>query len=383
MSTAPNWIRDAEAALAAGESPNDDCDVVEVSAPALLDAAGARALLAPFLAAFMWAAVVFRELQSNPLDALALGFRVLALALTLRALRVLYGLLLRLRMAFARKQYGLVLTPGGLLYRSPSGDVVVPREEILDVREHGVTALAARATWRWAEVYVVTHPDSPRLYLALPPLFARGPRALAELLMRWRGVSEQQLPLPAENPEAMPSRLWERAGAGEPLPGVVGIRHGYGWVARGPYASLLLGIAVLDGFLRLSPSAEYALNPTPALILAGVLVVVPLVWFLLTRAQMAARKGLSLVLAPQDLLLRGRGGITRVPWSTVSRCEVSSRTSWSLLQGGHESRALLIQRGKESSMQCNEAAMAAPAEVVASLCEFYRKRASASRASPS
>ena len=380
MSTAPNWIRDAEAALAEGSSPNDDCDVVDVSAPALLDASGARALLAPFLAAFMWAAVVFREMQMNsPLDALALGFRVLALALTLRALRVLYGLWLRLRMSLARKQYGLVLTPGGLLYRSPSGgDVVVPREEILDVREHGATALAARATWRWAEVYVVTHPDSPRLYLALPPLFARGPRALAELLMRWRGVADPaEQSLPSENPEAMPSRLWERAGAGEALPGVVGIKHGYGWVARGPYASLLLGIAVLDGFIRLPASAQHTLNPTPALFLAAVLVVVPIVWFVLTRAQMSSRKGLALVLAPQDLLLRGRGGITRAPWSSVSRCEVTSRTTWSLLQGAHDSRALLVQRTNESSLQCNEAAMAAPAEVVASLCEFYRKRSAA------
>src|ERR1700759_2835867 len=86
-----NWISDAEAALTSGTA-SDSADIVDIHAPAVLDADGARALIAPFLAGFMWAAVVFRELQTHSsLDPMALLFRVLALSLTLRAMRVLFG----------------------------------------------------------------------------------------------------------------------------------------------------------------------------------------------------------------------------------------------------------------------------------------------------
>jgi hypothetical protein len=369
-----NWISDAEAALASGAS--DSADVIDVHAPAVLDAEGARALIAPFLAGFMWAAVVFRELQTHAtLDPMALLFRVLALALTLRAIRVLYGLARRQRLAHRRRRYALVLTDEGLLFRSPDGgDVVVPKDEIIDVREHGATALSSRRSLRWAEVYVVTHPESPRLYVSLPPIFGRGPRALAELLMRWRGgLAVAPLTAATEAAPTLPSKLWEQAAAGERAPGVLAIKHGSAWLKRGPYASLLLGLAVLDGYVRMSPAEQRALNPTPALLLAAALVVVPLGWVLLSRLNMAARRGLALVITPRELLVRVRSGVTRIAWPDVTRCEVASRMSWSLLQGTYEARSLVVTRKRESAVQCNEAFLSVPAEVVAAVCEFYRK----------
>lgn len=378
-----HWIREAEAALS-GKRPavapdNDidfDVEVIENHAPPLLDAAFARALLAPFLAGFMWAAEIFRETQAqSSLDPLALLLRVLALSLTLRALRVLWSLALRLRLWLRWRRYALVLTDEGLLFRTPETDLVASKSDVLDIRESGATALGARSGARWAEVFVITQPDSGRSYLALPPIFRRSPRALAELLMRWRGAPETEPQPSAANSDILPSQLWERASKGEVLPGVVAVRHGYGWIKRGPYASMLLGIAVLDGFLRLPAAAQRAINPMPALLLAAALVIVPLAWVLFTRASLAARRGLTLVLSPSELLSRTRGGIVRVPWSTVSRVEVQARTSWSLVQGAYEARNLIVQRKREPSVVCAEAFLAMPIDVVAALCDAQRKRA--------
>jgi hypothetical protein len=372
-----NWIRAAEAALEGRPSEGIAVDVVPGNAPALLDASGVRALVSPFLAGFMWAAAVFRETQAHQtLDPLALLFRVLALALSLRALRLLIQLSGRLRVWLARasKRYALALTPEGLLFRSPRGDVVVSRAEILDLREHSGD-WGGKSGRRWADVYVITHPDSGRLFVALPPVFERTPGVLAETLMRWRGALEPppEAARAAETPESLASKLWERVAQGERIPGVAGIHHGSAWLQRGPYASILLGIAVLDGFLRLPASARIQVSLGPALLLAAVLVVVPVGWIVFTRASLAARQGLALVLTPAELLVRTRAGVQRVAWSSVTRTEVQSRTTWSILQGAHETRQLVVHRKGEPSIQCGEAFLNVPAEVVAGLCDAYRK----------
>jgi hypothetical protein len=131
---------------------------------------------------------------------------------------------------------------------------------------------------------------------------------------------------------------------------------------------------MLDGFLRLPPAARAVLSQGPALVLGAALVFVPLAWLFATRASMRSRKGLALVLTPAELLVRARSGLQRIHWSDVTRCEVLSRTTWSLLQGTHQARAVVIHRKKDASIQCAEAFLSVPAEVVASLCDAYRKR---------
>jgi hypothetical protein len=368
-----NWISAAEAALAGRPSEDVSVEVLPRSVPPLVDAPGIRALVSPFLASFMWAAAVFRETQAHQaLDPLALLFRVLALALSLRAVRLLIELFGKLRIRLALQRYALALTPDGLLYRTPRGDVVVPRHEILDVRERG--EWGGKTGPRWADVYVITHPDSARTFIALPPLFERTPGVLAESLMRWRGVIEA-LPSPSsvEPSEPLASKLWDRVAQGERIPGVTAIRHGSAWLQRGPYASVLLGIAVLEGFLRLPDSARVVVSLGPALLLGMALIVVPVGWIVFTRASLAARKGLALVLTPAELLVRTRAGVQRVPWSNTTRCEVQSRTTWSILQGAHETRQLIVHRKGEQSIQCGESFLSLPAEVAAGLCDAYRK----------
>jgi hypothetical protein len=275
------------------------------------------------------------------------------------------------RLAAAR--YALALTPEGLLFRSPNSDVVVPREHVLDVRARG--DWAGKSARRWADVYIITHPDSTRFYLALPPLFERTPGILAETLMRWRGVRDAVTETDAGDPapEPLATKLWERAARREPTPGVVAIRHGSAWLQRGPYASVLLGVAMLDGFLRMSAEARALLSQGPVRLLAAALVFIPLGWIVYTRASLASRQGLALVLTPAELLVRSRAGLQRIAWSSVTRSEVRARTTWSILQGAHEARSLVVHRKDDAAIQCSEAFISTPVEVVAGLCDAYRK----------
>jgi hypothetical protein len=375
-----NWIRTAEAALSGQPIAGQDVQLLEIHAPPLFDAAGLRSLSAPLMAAFLWAAALFRELQSHsPLDPLALLLRFVALALTVRALRVLWQLAQRLRVRLERRRYALALTEHGLLYRSPNADIALPREHVLDVREQGAN-WGERSGPRWADVYLVTHPDSTRLYLALPPVFERSPKALAELLMRWRRSTDSQL-MAADESDLLASQVWEEAASGRVLPGVAVIRQGNAWLQRVPYASMLLGVAVLDGFLRLPLSSQQALNPTPALLLAAALVIVPLIWFVSARTRLRQSRGLSLLLTPNALLMRTRAGVTRVAWNKIARSELISRNTWSILQGAHESRSVVLHRKAEPSIHYAEALMAVPAEVVCALCDAYRRANAAHDAS--
>lgn len=371
-----NWIAAAEGALDGRAVPNDfDVDVIERFAPPLLDLEGRRAIMSPFFASFMWAAVVFRDTQSGePLDPITLLLRLLALALSVRAVIGMLLLAKRLRLWLAKSRCGLALTSEGLLYRGTAGDVVVPVEDILDVRERG--DWRGRSGRRFSEVYVVTQPGSGRTHVALPPIFERTPGVLAERLMRWLGPRKAHTPLSDiryPEPEQLASKLWERVAAGERPLGVTVLMHGRSWLRRGPYASMLLGLAVLDGFVRLPPAARKAVGMAAPLVLVLSLVVVPLAWILMTRFEMKSRRGLSLLLTPAEMLMRTRAGIHRVRWSSVAKLEVVARTAWSLLLGAHENRNLVIERKDAEPIVYTEAFLGAPAEVVIALCDGYRK----------
>lgn len=375
-----NWIHAAETALSGPASTDGAVDVLTVGPPPVLDAAGIRALLAPFLAGFLWAATVFRELQAGqPFDPLSLLLRLLALALSVRALVLLTHFARRLRLWRRTRQHALALTPDGLLYRSPSGDVAIPREDILDVRERG--RWGERAGRRFAEVYVVTRPASGRTHVSLPPLFERTPGVLVERLMRWLGPRTSEAAvggersLPSADPNALPSKLWEQVASGAQVDGVCSIPHGSAWVLRGPYASVLLGLAVLEGFVRLPEANREAAGSTMPLVLVGALIVVPVAWFLFTRAHIRPRLGLALVLTPAELLLRLRSGVMRVAWAELAGADLETRGAWSILLGAHEARTLVLRRKNAAEIRYHESFLGIPAEVVASLCEAYRKRA--------
>lgn len=365
-----NWVQDAEAVLR-GES-REGVQRITGQRPPVLDPTGVYAVVTPFLAAFMWAAAVFRETTKQaPLDGLALLLRLMAIALSVRALLSLLLLWRRLRVWAQCARYDLALTEQGLLYRSPKGDVALPLEDVIAVREHG--DWRKRGGRRWSPVYVVTRPESGRLHVALPPVFCGTPGILAEKLMRWRG------PVPApETPsfppaQELPSKLYDAVAAGARPEHVAVVEHGWGWLRRGPYATVLLGLAVFDGFVRLAPEARAAIGLTAPLVLVFTLVVVPVAWVLINRYDMAPQKGLALILTPGELLLRTRAGVHRVELKDLTRTEIVSRSAWSIMQGQHESRSVVLTRRDDSAITYVEAFLGLPAEVVCALCDTYRK----------
>jgi len=381
-----SFVERAEEALRTGQSAGD-VRVIAAQAPPVLDAAGRRALMAPFFAAFMWAAVVFRAtLEQEPrfgLDPIGLVFRVLALALTVRT--VLLGMQLwpRVRAWLDKSRYALVLTDDGLLLRTPVADYPVAKDDIVDIQEHG--AWRDNSGRRWAYVYLITRPDSGRYYLALPPLFETTPGVLAERLMRWRGarpeprdVSDQAEDSNASSP--LPSKLFDQAAAGETLPGSVVIKHGNAYLRRGPYATVLLGLAVLTDWAMLPESARVHGSMLAPAVMGFSLLAVPAFWFVAMRNDLKPRKGIALVLTPAEMLMRTRAGVHRVAWTEVQKLEITSRTGWSVLLGPHPQRTLIIRRkpskaapNEDNAITYVEEFLGEPAEVVVSLGDGYRK----------
>jgi hypothetical protein len=100
---------------------------------------------------------------------------------------------------------------------------------------------------------------------------------------------------------------------------------------------------------------------------------VPVLWLVMSRRQLAARKGIAMLLTPAELLWRARGGVQRLRWAELGRPQIESRTGWSVLQGPHETRTLVLTQKNGDTVRYAEASLATPAEVVAALCEAYRK----------
>lgn len=368
---AQHWITRAEAAL--GGAPEAEVELVGTRTPPLLDADGIKAALAPLLAAFFWASSVFEEqLSGSPMDPIALILRLLALGMTLRTVVLGRMMLQRQRIYRQSARYGLALTDEGLLYRTPEGDIAVPRSDILAIRTHG-DFRDRPGRRRFREVYVVTRPSSGRTHLSLPPVLGESPGWLAEQLERWLGVVEGPPDYAPPEPSELPSKLFDAAAAGDKVPGITALPHGSGWLRRGPYATVLMGLALAMGFFRLPAAVQEHVGLGAPLIIAFALLGVPLLWLGMTRADIAPRKGLALLLTPAEIMMRTRGGVHVVPYGSLRKVEITSRFGWSLLQGQHEARALVIHRRDADYISYVEAFLGTPAEVVQSLIDAYRR----------
>lgn len=368
---ADGWIRRAELALGgAGAGPEDV--VLRGHRPVVLDAEGIRAVAAPLLAAVIWSAVVFREqLSGTSIDPIALGLRVVAWGLTLRVFLLGARLLERVRIGMAAPRCSLVITPEGLLVRMPEVDVVVPRESVLGVVEHGSWQHRAGGR-RYSEVYLVTDPASGRTHLTLPPIFDETPGRLAERLMRWRGAWEEPELEGRPGPHELASKVFDEAAAGRAEPGVTPVRHGRGWVRKGPYVVVLLALAAVEGIARGGAAVWEATGPALAGGLLLSLVAVLARWTWMQRREIAPRKGLSMVLTPAELLIRTRRGMLRTRWADLVNASVSTRRSWSVLEGAHEARQLVLSRRGSPPIRYDEPYLGLPVEVAQVLIEAYR-----------
>lgn len=338
--------------------------------PPLIDDESVRALVAVLVAVLAWTGAAFRELVTGtPIDPLALFMRLLALAMTLRAALLGRGIVTRLALWARARECTLVLAPEGLWARLPGGEVSAERDEIVGVTERG-TWQTRRAGRRYSPVYVVV--ASPmQTHVELPPIFDATPGVLAERLMRWRGAA----PLPEEprfpDPAPLASKVYEDAARGVRDASTVVIRHGDGWMRRGPWATVLLGIAVLEGFARASAEEQQALG-APVVGAAGIaLVMVPMAWIFMTRRSIAPRLGVAMVLTSAELLLRAKGGVLRVRWPSLQRLSIDVRGRLSAIEGWALQRALVIKRKDGAPITYDEAYLGVPAEVALTLCDAY------------
>lgn len=360
--------------MSAANDTNDAAtDALPGRRPPLFDATSVRAIAAPFVAAIAWAGAIFQETVSgSPIDPVALLLRAIALGLTVRSALGIRMLARRAKLWARATKHALELSPEALRLRGPSGETTIARDDVIAIREHG--HWGERTTKHgWDDVYVVLRPRTGRAFVPIPPIFGGSPGELAERLMRWRGVvaadEEREHPAPAR----LASKIYDDAAAGKPPEGGIAIRHGRRWMVRGPYATILLGVAIVEGFARLGPIGWAQMGVVLPAAVGFSLLLVPLVWAWLTRRAIAPRKGLALVLTPAEMLMRTRAGVLRATWKGLARAHIDRKPSWSILEGYHHARTLVIERREDEPIRYDEAFLGAPAEVVVALADAYKR----------
>ncbi len=365
-----SWVQTAEEALD-GSKP-EGIEVIDGTRPPLLDEQGIQALSSPLLAALMWSAALFREFVSgHPWDWLALLCRCVALALTARALWLGWRFCKRLAVWKAFNSYRLALADEGLILRTPEADLAVARQQVVGVVERG--EWSERGGRRWSPLYLVTSPDSGRLHVEIPPVFLRTPGVLAEKLMRWLGVRDDTGQPSAAEPESLASKLYDRVAKGERPQGISVVPQGNGWLRSGPYATVILGVALLDGLVRLALRGQLSVSPLLVIIVAVTLLLVPLAWLLLVRQHIEPRQGIALIMTPAEMLMRTQQGVLRVGWKELSGLRIQSKTAWSVLEGPYRSRTLIIGRKNQPPINYLESFLGLPVEVIIALADGYRK----------
>jgi hypothetical protein len=364
------WIAEARALARGRDRTPAGWEVLRGTFPPVLEGDGVRALLAPLVAGVAWLGAIFREMVAHTaIDPLALLMRLLALGLTTRALLLLAELVRRLVIASRASRSALVLAPEGLFFSDGTSERAIDKDAIVSIVETG--AWQTRRTGpRWADVFVVGS-SRDALYLTLPPIFEHSPGVLAERLMRWLGPQpyDEDRTFPA--PAALASKVYDDAARGITDDGTLVVPHGAGWARRGPYATILLALVMIEGLARLDVGLPAELVP-----LAGgavlVALVFPLGWWWMTRREIAVRKGIALVLTPAELLLRTRTGVHRARWNKLQRVSIDARRAFSVLDGFHEAKALVLKRKDEPPIRYDEAFLGLPAEVAQVLLDGYR-----------
>lgn len=368
----PTWVDRAEAALAGRATGDDEVKVLRGRRPPLLDAEGIQAVLAPMMAALVWAAAVFREMVvGTSVDPVALGLRLLALGLTLRVLILGATMVRRLRVYASHARWGLALTPEGLLLRSPELDLAVPKESVVGVVERGRWQERSGGR-RWSEVYVVVDPSLGRTHLVLPPVFDDTAGLLAERLMRWRGPMPEPV-APTAAPAPLASKLYDDAVARRTAEGVTVVRHGAAWIKQGPYALVLVAIAAIDSIARGGPAVWDAIDPWVGAGLVLAVLAIPARWLWMTRREVTPRRGVAMVLTPAECLIRTREGILRTRWKDLAKASVDSKKKWSILEAAHFERQLVLTRLHAPPIRYDEPFLGMPVEAAQILVDAYRR----------
>ncbi len=345
----------------------------------MLDRRFVADLLLPFLVAGLTWAVVARDAGHEAIDPAALILTVLALLAATQALFGVPRIAHRLALSLRARRCRLTLGPE-VLRLALAGEVIeVPRDAIWGVAERGHWGTRAGGR-RFSPVYVVTDPAAAgRTHLTLPPVFGESPGQIAETLMRWRGPLAAG-PAEAAPPAALKSRIYDDAASGAQEPGTIAVRHGRGWLARGPYMTALLGLALVFRWIHFDEMTAWLIGPEMVYILLFATLMVPVVWIVLTLRELRPRKGLAFVLTPTALLIRTRRGVLETPLRALGAPTIDVRRAWSVTDGLHAERTLILPRKDEPPIRYEEAFLGVPAEVALTL--FTTKKRFAPNATP-
>ncbi|MGF1468824.1 MAG: hypothetical protein ACFCGT_22080 [Sandaracinaceae bacterium] len=359
------WVDRARRVLQAGE-PSDVDRLLEGHPPAVAQEVTALAI-APLLAAIAWAGAVLREVMiGSPVDPIAVVLRVVALGFTVRTVVLVARFLPRLAVLLWSGRYRLVLTPEGLLLSTPRGERAVPKGTVVGVAEGG----DPRASWR--PVHVVL--SGPGTHLTLPPVFDDSPGLLAERLQRWLGAPPEVDDGPWPTPYDRPIEVYDEAVRGRPPPGSRLIRHGRGWMRTGPVFPLLVAAVVVESLVRLGPEGWSVIDPRIFGSLALVMIAIPAVWYGRERRDVAHQGGASMLLTPAEVLIRTPKGVIRSRWADLARVSIDQRRRWSVLEGPHTARTLVLARGGAPTIRYQESYLGVPAEVAMILLQAYQRR---------
>lgn len=329
-------------------------DTIRGRSPSLLTRSFAQTLVMLTLALLLGGGAVLRELTlDNPLDPLAMVLRLLTAAVLLRGIVGVVDLVRARRRTRGASAQALVLGEDALRWTRPGGTHEIPRESVWNVCETD------------AGVRLIVQPTKGDAIVALPPIFDASPALLAASLRRWLGTPR----VPEGEVVRLASKAYDAAAAGEVAENMAVLRHGWGWLRRGPFLALLFALVFLDGTLRLPPGTSLGLLPMAGLIACAF---VPLAWLWSAVRDISPRKGVAMVVTPAEVIMRTRGGVLRATFRRIDDVTIESTPTWSLLDGATPHRKLTIMRRGDTPIRYDEAYLGVRAEVAKALLDAFR-----------
>jgi hypothetical protein len=342
-------------------------EVLRGERPAIVDALLVRALTSAMMLGLMLAATVFRTRTTLlAIDPVLLVLHVACVAFAVRAVLSLASWAATFSADGAARGSALVLGDDALLLSVAGREHVVPKRSVLDVVVVQEGRSEARVPAR-ATVQLVRVPGAAPF--VLPPWFAAHPEALVARLRRWLGPTTQGREPPG--PQGDPEHTYAAAAAGKLAPHTLAVPEGRGYLARAPYAALLGVVVAADALVHAGGLRAQLFAPAAA---AGVLAVLAFAgWFVWMGRRRAVRRGLGLLLTREELLTRGSAGVVAVPWAQLAELEVDQRSAWSPVLGALVVRTLSLRTHDGQTLVFDGGFLGLPVEVVAALCEAYRK----------
>lgn len=363
------WIEESRSA--AQGAPRSGFEVLRGSWPPVLDGDGVRGVFVPLLGVVAGLGAYFRMLLGHDgFDPIALILLVLSVGLLARGSILFVQLAERLRIAIRARKSALVLSKEGLFFTDGQHEQTIERTSIVSILESGMWQ-SRRGGNRWSPIYIVGS-TADALLLTLPPIFEEGSGVVAEKLMRWQGVRYLPEEVTHEAPAALASQVYDDASRGIVSEGTLVIRHGNGWLTRGPYASLVLAVAIGLAMAALPNEARAAVWPLTLGAIA-IAVIAPFLWIAMKRREISVRRGIAMVLTPAEVLMRTRAGVHRAAWPKLQRTSIDQKRAFSLLGGMHMAKILVLKRKDDTPIRYEEAYLGMPVEVAQVLIDAYRR----------